>query len=165
MPPATTSLVGLPERCIHSPILHTTQFAELLPAQMLYQRPELNTTFKLQGVSNACPGAHLCLKAHCQASRLVSTDMSHLFCLSAGAWPVSYANLYSVGQVGPTGLVLANNNLTGGIPMEWGARNLSMWSEMMFANNSRLCGQVPSWFYTRFGADGPAAPITMLNGA
>jgi hypothetical protein len=84
--------------------------------------------------------------------------------LPAGTLPASYANLYSVGQVGPTALLLANNNLTGGIPVEWGTRNLSMWSEMMFANNSRMCGQVPSWIYTRFGADGPAAPTAMLTG-
>jgi hypothetical protein len=32
------------------------------------------------------------------------------------------------------------------------------------ANNSRMCRHVPLWFYTQFGADGPAAPVAMLNG-
>lgn len=63
-----------------------------------------------------------------------------------------------------TTVLLAGNNLTGGITVDWGQRNLSFWSNITITNNSHMCGSVPMWFYTRFGVDGPAAPVAMLNG-
>lgn len=61
-------------------------------------------------------------------------------------------------------LVMSQNNLTGGIPVEWGNRSLSLWGDLRLADNELMCGQVPTWFYQRFGGDGPAQPVAMLNG-
>lgn len=80
---------------------------------------------------------------------------------TAGTLPVSYAGLSSLAY---TALLLSGNNLTGGIPSEWGQRGPGLWSDLRLTNNSQLCGQVPEWFYSRFGADGPLLPTALLNG-
>lgn len=79
----------------------------------------------------------------------------------AGTLPVAYANLSSML---PMAMLLSSNNLTGGIPFEWGQRDSTLWTDVSVASNNRMCGQVPAWFYTRFGADGPAVPLARLNG-
>jgi hypothetical protein len=79
----------------------------------------------------------------------------------AGTLPAAYAGLSSLAA---TALLLSGNNLTGGIPFEWGQRGLGMWNDLRLTNNSRMCGQVPEWFYTQFGAATPSSPVAMLNG-
>lgn len=122
-----------------------------------------NTLTGTQGFQARLTGSRLAGRA--SALQFIDTETPNpVFCRHnnpAGTLPPSYAAL---SNLAPTALLLCNNNLTGGIPAEWATRNSSMWREVRVANNSRMCGQVPLWFYTRFGVDGPAVPLALLNG-
>jgi hypothetical protein len=87
--------------------------------------------------------------------------MLHRRFAHTGTLPPSFSGLSSLT---PTALILSNDNLTGGIPPEWGQRNASLWAGLHVTNNSRMCGLVPAWFYNSFGADGPPVLTAMLNG-
>ncbi|WIA22988.1 hypothetical protein OEZ86_009906 [Tetradesmus obliquus] len=91
-----------------------------------------------------------------------------------GTLPASYANLSAAV---PTALVLSYNQLQGGIPDAWAARNSSGLSynnvtsknmtslaELDVANNSRMCGVLPSWFHERFTRSSLAAAARMVQG-
>jgi len=50
---------------------------------------------------------------------------------------------------------ISYNDLLGPIPAAWSARS-SSWGAVVVAGNPRMCGALPSWFSTRFGANATA---------
>jgi hypothetical protein len=86
--------------------------------------------------------------------------------MPAGSLPASWANLSSAV---PTALVLANNQLTGGIPDAYGGRislvsNMTSWAELDLSNNMHMCGPVQSWFYSNVTKGMPSAAVVSLQG-
>jgi hypothetical protein len=70
-----------------------------------------------------------------------------------------------------TALVLSYNQLQGGIPDAWAARNssalpyMTSWAELDVANNSRMCGVLPMWFHERFTKNSPVVAARLVQGA
>lgn len=92
-------------------------------------------------------------------------------CTRAGSLPTSWSNLSAVT---PTTLLLAGNQLTGGIPAEWGNRTSPntgvvpgglLWAQLDVANNSRMCGPVPAWFYGAIALGNATLARQLLQGA
>lgn len=58
----------------------------------------------------------------------------------------------------PTRLEASRNRLVGGIPDAWGTRTSSAslpgagWAGVNVSGNAAMCGQLPSWWFSRFGA-------------
>jgi len=88
------------------------------------------------------------------------------FIMPAGSLPASWANLSSAV---PTALVLAKNQLTGGIPDAYGSRislvsNMASWAELDLSDNMHMCGPVESWFYSNVTKGVPSAAVASLQG-
>lgn len=129
----------------------------------------LNTT------GNALTGALWPVSMHCRHHHTPCTQLMCpvplLACMHAGSLPASWANLSALA---PTVLLLAGNQLTGGIPAEWGNRTtpgagtvpgILLWSQLDVASNSRMCGLVPAWFYSGIALGNASLARELLQGA